>query len=71
MAEFTREDLRGSRFERVDLTGAEFVASDLCQARFRGVDFRPRSQCGVQLFSQRELLHRVSTQESRQPEPIA
>jgi hypothetical protein len=49
MAEFTREDLRGSRFERVDLTGAEFVATDLCQARFRGVDFRGVVMSGVEM----------------------
>lgn len=34
MADFTRDDLSGSRFERVDLTGAEFRAVDLSHARF-------------------------------------
>jgi len=38
MAEFTEDDLSGSRFERVDLKGAEFRSVDLSQARFRGVD---------------------------------
>jgi uncharacterized damage-inducible protein DinB len=49
MAEFTHEDLRGSRFDRVDLTGAEFRSSDLCQARFRGVDFRDVVMTGVEM----------------------
>ena len=49
MAEFTRDDLSGSRFERVDLTGSEFRASDLCQARFRGVDFRGVVMTGVEM----------------------
>jgi hypothetical protein len=49
MADFTRQDLRGSRFERVDLTGADFRASDLCQARFRGVDFRGVVMTGVEM----------------------
>jgi len=49
VAEFTRDDLSGSRFERVDLTGSEFRASDLCQARFRGVDFRGVVMTGVEM----------------------
>jgi hypothetical protein len=49
MAEFTHDDLSGSRFERVDLTGAEFIATDLCQARFRGVDFRGVVMSGVEM----------------------
>ena len=49
MAEFTDDDLSGSRFERVDLTGAEFTATDLCQARFRGVDFRGVVMTGVEM----------------------
>ncbi len=49
MAEFTHEDLSGSRFERVDLTGAEFRATDLCQARFRGVDLRGVVMTGVEM----------------------
>lgn len=49
MAEFTHDDLSGSRFDRVDLTGAEFRASDLCHARFRGVDFRGVVMTGVEM----------------------
>jgi uncharacterized damage-inducible protein DinB len=49
MAEFTNQDMRGSRFERVDLSGAEFLASDLCRARFRGVDFRHVVMSGVEM----------------------
>jgi uncharacterized damage-inducible protein DinB len=49
MAEFTNQDMRGSRFERVDLSGAEFLASDLCRARFRGVDFRHAVMSGVEM----------------------
>jgi hypothetical protein len=49
MADFTGEDLRGSRFERVDLSGAEFRASDLCDARFRGVDLCGVVMTGVEL----------------------
>ena len=49
MAEFTNQDMRGSRFERVDLSGAEFRASDLCRARFRGVDFRDVVMSGVEM----------------------
>lgn len=37
MANFSREDLSGSRFERVDLEGAEFRAVDLSRTRFRGI----------------------------------
>ncbi len=37
MADFSGEDLSGSRFERVDLAGAEFRAVDLTRARFHGV----------------------------------
>jgi hypothetical protein len=49
MAEFTHEDMKGSRFERVDLTGSEFRSVDLCQARFRGVDFRDVVMTGVEM----------------------
>ena len=49
MAEFTQEDLSGSRFDRVDLTGAVFRASDLCHARFRGVDFSGVVMTGVEM----------------------
>lgn len=49
MADFTDEDLSGSRFERVDLTGAEFRTVDLAHARFRGVDLREVVMTGVEL----------------------
>jgi len=38
MADFTRADLRGSRFERVDLSGAEFRTVDLTGVVMRGVE---------------------------------
>jgi len=38
MAQFSGEDLSGSRFERVDLSDSEFRAADLSRSRFRGVD---------------------------------
>ncbi len=50
MADFTREDLRGSRFERVDLSGSEFRASDLTDTRFRGVEMSRVVMRGVELF---------------------
>ena len=49
MADFTGQDLRGSRFERVDLTRAEFRAVDLSRARFRGVDLHGVVMSGVEL----------------------
>jgi uncharacterized damage-inducible protein DinB len=49
MADFTRQDLQGSRFERVDLSGSEFRASDLSEARFRGVYMRGVVMRGVEL----------------------
>jgi hypothetical protein len=59
MADFSGEDLSGSRFERVkltgsrferaDLTGAEFRASDLSGARFRGVELSGVVMRGVEL----------------------
>ena len=36
MADFTHEDLHGSRFEVVDLRGARFHNVDLTGARIRG-----------------------------------
>jgi hypothetical protein len=42
MADFTGDDLRGSRFERADLSGSQFRACDLSGTRFRGADL-----CGV------------------------
>jgi hypothetical protein len=41
MADFTGDDLTGSRFERVDLSGSEFLAVNLSGSRFRGVDIGP------------------------------
>ncbi|HET8959790.1 DinB family protein [Nocardioides sp.] len=49
MAEFTNEDLTGSRFEHVDLTGAEFRSVDLTRASFRGVDLRGVVMNGVEM----------------------
>ncbi|HET6952217.1 MAG TPA: DinB family protein [Acidimicrobiales bacterium] len=49
MADFTRADLRGSRFERVDLGGAQLRAVDLTGARFRGVRLRGVVMRGVEL----------------------
>jgi DinB superfamily/Pentapeptide repeats (8 copies) len=49
MADFFREDLRGSRFDRVDLNGAEFRATDLTNARFRGVAMSRVLMRGVEL----------------------
>ena len=49
MADFTAEDLRGSRFERVDLSGSEFRASDLTNTRFRGVEMNRVVMRGVEL----------------------
>ncbi|MGH3736675.1 MAG: DinB family protein [Micromonosporaceae bacterium] len=53
MAEFTEDDLRGSRFERVDLTGAEFRAVDLSHAQFRAVDLRGVVMRGVEVVDAR------------------
>ena len=50
MADFTREDLRGSRFERVDLSGSEFLSSDLSETRFRGVELSQVVMRGVGLY---------------------
>jgi hypothetical protein len=49
MADFTRADLRGSRFERVDLSGAEFRTVDLTNTRFRGVALTGVVMRGVEL----------------------
>ena len=53
MAEFTGDDLSGSRFERVDLTGAEFHAADLSHTRFHGVDLSGVVMRGVELVDVR------------------
>jgi hypothetical protein len=49
MADFLREDLRGSRFERVDLRDSEFRATHLSGARFHGVDMHRVVMRGVEL----------------------
>jgi hypothetical protein len=49
VADYLREDLRGSRFERVDLSGSEFRACDLNDTRFRGVDLCRVVMRGVEL----------------------
>ena len=49
MADFTGEDLSGSRFERVDLTGAELSYVDLSRARLRDVDLTGVVMRGVEL----------------------
>ena len=49
MAEFTGENLSGSRFISVDLTGAEFRDSDLSRARFRGSALHGVVMTGVEL----------------------
>jgi uncharacterized protein YjbI with pentapeptide repeats len=53
MADFTEDNLSGSRFIRVDLTDAEFRAADLSRARFRGVDLSGVVMCGVELVDVR------------------
>ncbi|MGC5018314.1 DinB family protein [Micromonospora sp. DT47] len=53
MADFTGDNLSGSRFERVDLTDAEFRAVDLSRARFRGVDLSGVVMRGVELVDVR------------------
>lgn len=53
MAEFTEEDLSGSRFERVRLADAEFRAADLSRAMFRGADFTGVVMRGVEFVDVR------------------
>jgi uncharacterized damage-inducible protein DinB len=53
MADFTGDDLSGSRFLRVNLTDAEFRAADLSRAQFRGVDMRGVLMRGVELVDVR------------------
>ena len=50
MADFTNEDLRGSRFERVDLSGSEFRAVDLTDTTLRGVALIHVAMRGVDFF---------------------
>jgi hypothetical protein len=49
MADFTGEDLRGTRFEHVDLTGARFQHVDLRGAQFHDVDLTGTRFHGVEL----------------------
>jgi hypothetical protein len=49
VAEFVREDLRGSRFEHADLRGSEFRAVDLRGSRFRAVAMDGVVMRGVEL----------------------
>jgi len=49
VADFMREDLRGSRFDHVDLSGSEFRASDLTETRFRAVEMSRVVMRGVEL----------------------
>jgi len=49
MADFTGDDLTGSRFERVDLSGSEFLAVKLSGSRFRGVALSGSVLRGVEL----------------------
>jgi hypothetical protein len=49
VADFTRQDLTGSRFERVDLQDAEFRAVDLSRARFHGVLAHKVRMRGIEL----------------------
>jgi hypothetical protein len=49
MAEFTDEDLAGSRFERVDLTGSEFRSVTFTGVRVRGSEIRHAVMTGVEL----------------------
>ena len=50
MTDFTREDLRGARFEDVYLTDARFHDVDLTHARFRLVDLTGVSIRGAVLM---------------------
>ncbi len=56
MADSTRDDLSGSRFERVDLSGAEFRTVDLANARFRGVDLRGVELVDTDIYGEIENL---------------
>jgi len=51
MADFFREDLRGSTFERVDLNGAQFRTADLSEAQFRNVYLHGVVMRGVELVN--------------------
>jgi hypothetical protein len=49
MADFTDDDLSGSRFHHVDLSGSRFSRVDLSEATFRGVDLHGVVMRGVEL----------------------
>src|SRR5580692_1233965 len=49
MADFSGDDLTGSRFERVDHSGSEFLAVNLSGSRFRGVALSGSVLRGVEL----------------------
>jgi hypothetical protein len=49
MADFTEDNLSGSRFLRADLTDAEFRDTDLSRARFRGVALHGVVMTGAEL----------------------
>lgn len=53
MAEFTGDDLSGSRFDRVDLSGTQFRAVDLSSARLLGTDLTGVVMRGVELVDAR------------------
>src|SRR4051794_38333761 len=47
MADFSGDELSGSRFDHVDLAGAEFTFADLSRARLREVDLTGAVVCGA------------------------
>ena len=49
MADFTDQDLTGSRFDRVDLTDSEFRSVSFTGTRVRGSEFRHAVMTGVEL----------------------
>jgi hypothetical protein len=49
VADFSRQELSGSRFERVDLSGSEFRAADLNRSRFHNVSMEGVVMRGVEL----------------------
>jgi hypothetical protein len=49
MADYSGDDLSGSRFDGVDLTHADFRDVDMSHARFRSVDFHHVVMTGVEL----------------------
>ncbi len=49
MADFTGDNLAGSRFERADLSGSEFRESNLSGSRFRNIDLTGSVLRGLEL----------------------